>query len=128
VARLWPCLQTLSALLPALNQQPLPWGVTGGVGFTLASGLDVLRTDSDLDLLLRSASPSDAAALRQVAALLQDQAVRVDVRVDVQVQTAAGAFALAEWTRTGAVVLLKTASGPVLSDDPWHPEPSLMAA
>lgn len=124
VARDRPCLQTLAALAPALSALPLTWGVTGGVGFTLASGVDVLRPDSDLDLLLRSASPDDAGALRQVAALLPGQATRVDV----QVQTAAGAFALQEWMRTGGPVLLKTDDGPVLCDDPWRPEARMIAA
>ncbi len=118
-----PCLHTLDTLAPALDVSRLAWGVTGGAGFALASGIDVLREDSDLDLLLRSASPADAAALRDIAALLPGQ----PARVDVQVETPAGGFALLEWTRTGGRVLLKTAAGPVLSDDPWNsairPEP-----
>ena len=111
-----PCLQALAMLAPALNALPLAWGVTGSVGFTLASGFDVLRADSDLDLLIRAPSPSDARTLRRVAALL----ARAPARVDAQVETAHGAFALDEWLRTGGPVLLKTADGPALVDDAWR--------
>lgn len=110
-----PCLQTLSALAPAVSALPLAWGVTGGVGFTLASGIDVLREDSDLDLLVRAPSSAQAALLREIARMLRDH----PARVDAQVETPAGAFALLEWSRTGGPVLLKTALGPVLSDDAW---------
>jgi phosphoribosyl-dephospho-CoA transferase len=110
-----PCLQTLAALAPALSALPLAWGVTGSVGFTLASGIDVLREDSDLDLLVRAPSSADAALLREIVGMVRDH----PARVDLQVETPAGAFALLEWSRTGGRVLLKTALGPVLSDDAW---------
>jgi phosphoribosyl-dephospho-CoA transferase len=110
-----PCLQTLAALAPALSALSLACGVTGSVGFTLASGIDVLREDSDLDLLVRAPSSADAALLREIVRMLRDH----PARVDLQVETPAGAFALLEWSRTGGPVLLKTALGPVLSDDAW---------
>lgn len=109
------CLQALARLGPKLDALPLAWGVTGGVGFSLASGFDVLRPDSDLDLILRAPLATDAAALRAVARLLRD----LDARVDAQVETPFGAFALQEWIRTGGAVLLKTNRGPVLTDDAW---------
>jgi phosphoribosyl-dephospho-CoA transferase len=110
-----PCLRTLARVAAALNALPLAWGVTGSVGFTLASGFDVLRFDSDLDLVVRAPSIEDADALRSVAALLRN----LDARVDVQVETSFGAFALQEWLRTGGPVLLRTNSGPVLVGDAW---------
>lgn len=110
-----PCLQTLARLAPALDALPLAWGVTGSVGFSLASGFDVLRTDSDLDLIVRAPLASDADVLRAVAGLLRDS----EARVDVQVETPFGAFALREWVRTGGAVLLKTNRGPLLTDDAW---------
>ncbi|MGZ3338536.1 MAG: malonate decarboxylase holo-ACP synthase [Reyranella sp.] len=111
-----PCLDTLAALVPVLHGLPFAWGVTGSVGFTLASGIDVLRDDSDLDLLVRAPSPTDTSLLREIAATLHGR----PARVDLQVETPAGAFALLEWSRTGGAVLLKTTLGPVLSDDPWR--------
>jgi phosphoribosyl-dephospho-CoA transferase len=110
-----PCLRTLARVAGALDASPLAWGVTGGVGFTLASGCDVLRFDSDLDLLVRAPSIADGDALRSVAARLRD----LEARVDVQVETPFGAFALQEWLRTGGPVLLRTNSGPVLVNDAW---------
>ncbi len=117
------CLRALSRLAPSLDAVALAWGVTGSVGFTLASGIDVLRDQSDLDLLVRAAAPHDAAALRAIAAIVQ----AAECRVDVQVETPRGGFALAEWMRTGGPVLLKTSQGPLLCDDPWD-EPRSNAA
>ncbi len=117
-----PCFAMLQRLAPALNGLPLAWGVTGGVGFTLASGIDVLRAESDLDLRVRAPSPSSAEALLALGDLLNDMNDGQGVRVDVQVEAAAGAFALQEWLRTGGPVLLKTSLGPRLCDDPWQAE------
>jgi phosphoribosyl-dephospho-CoA transferase len=111
-----PCLRALARLACALEESSLSWGVTGSVGFTLASGFDVLRADSDLDLLLRSPDRGDAEALRGLRLSTNDD----ESRVDVQVETPCGAFALKEWLRTCGPVLLKTAQGPLLCDDPWH--------
>ena len=110
-----PCLRTLARVAGALDALPLAWGVTGSVGFTLASGFDVLRYDSDLDLVVRAPSIADADGLHAVAALLPD----LEARVDVQVETPLGAFALQEWLRTGGPVLLRTNRGPMLVDDAW---------
>ena len=111
-----PCLCALARIAPALDGMSLGWGVTGSVGFTLASGFDVLRPDSDLDLLVRAPRRGDIDALHAVAALVVDAASGIDV----QVETPCGAFALKEWLRTGGPVLLKTTDGPVFCDDPWH--------
>ncbi|MEP6873949.1 MAG: malonate decarboxylase holo-ACP synthase [Burkholderiales bacterium] len=111
-----PCLRTLTQLASALNESSLSWGVTGSVGFTLASGCYVLRADSDLDLLVHVPDPRGAEALRALGASMRD----AESRVDVQVEARYGGFALNEWLRTGGPVLLKTARGPVLCDDPWH--------
>jgi phosphoribosyl-dephospho-CoA transferase len=110
------CLQALARLGPALDALPLAWGVTGSVGFSLASGFDVLRAGSDLDLILRAPLAADADALRAAFGLLRELAARVDV----QVETPFGAFALQEWVRTGGAVLLKTNDGPVLTGDAWR--------
>ena len=120
-------VRLLAHVAPLLDASPLAWGVAGGVGHALATGrADGLRPDSDLDLLLRAPSPADAAALRDVAAKLAGLAA--EARIDVQVETPLGAFALAEWSRGGgggggaAAVLLKTAAGPALVVDPWRVE------
>lgn len=110
-----PALRTLAIVAPRLDALPWHWGVTGAVGFTLASGIDVLHAASDLDLLVEAPHPlsdDDARTLGH----LQDLA---PARLDIQVATPRGAFALRERLRTGGRVLLKTDTGPLLTDDPW---------
>jgi phosphoribosyl-dephospho-CoA transferase len=114
-AAILPCIAALQALAPRLQALGLDWGPAGGAGFWLASGLPVLRPASDLDLLVRAPEPLAARTLATLAAL-QD---RVACRIDIQVDTGAGGFALAEYAR-GGKVLLKTAHGPRLLADPWQ--------
>jgi phosphoribosyl-dephospho-CoA transferase len=110
-----PCVAALLALAPRLAALGLEWGPAGGAGFWLASGLPVLRPASDLDLVLRAPrrlGPDTVAALRA----LVDAA---SCRVDIQVDTGDGGFALMEYAR-GGKVLLKTDHGPRLLIDPWE--------
>lgn len=117
-------LRALAALAPRLKELGLVWGPTGGAGFYLASGLPVLRADSDLDLLVRAPGPLPAWIIERLLRLQERQPCRVDIQVD----TGLGGFALNEYARGGRV-LLKTAHGPVLSADPWRvPEPDREAA
>ncbi|MCC7596391.1 malonate decarboxylase holo-ACP synthase [Janthinobacterium sp. FW305-129] len=111
-------LDALRLVAPLLDATGWAWGPTGGVGFALASGLPVLRPDSDLDLVLRMAAPPDAAqaeALRAIAATV------TACRLDLQIDTGHGGFAYAEWAADRSRVLLKTDQGPVLTATPWEP-------
>ncbi|MBE3024514.1 malonate decarboxylase holo-ACP synthase [Janthinobacterium sp. BJB1] len=111
-------LDALRQAAPLLDATGWAWGPTGGVGFALASGLPVLRADSDLDLVLRLAAPPDAAqaeALRAIAAAV------TACRLDLQIDTGHGGFAYAEWAAGRGRVLLKTDQGPVLTATPWEP-------
>ncbi|MDE1929423.1 MAG: malonate decarboxylase holo-ACP synthase [Burkholderiales bacterium] len=117
-----PCLRALDAVAAAWSDLGLDWGVTGSVGFALASGIELLRDDSDLDLLVRTGSAADAGLLRRLEPMLAPVAQVPGARIDVQVQTPRGGFALREWLDEGGRVLLKTDSGPLLCDDPWHPD------
>jgi phosphoribosyl-dephospho-CoA transferase len=110
-----PCIAALRALAPRLDALGVDWGPTGGAGYWLACRLPVLRATSDLDLLVRlpdRPSPSLVAAL---FALQDGQPCRLDIQID----TGAGGFALAEYARGGRV-LLKTDEGPRLVADPWE--------
>ena len=109
-----PCLAALLELAPRLQALGLDWGPTGGAGFWLASGLPVLRPGSDLDLLVRAPQPLTADTLAALCALQ----LHAPCRVDIQVDTGHGGFALNEYARGGRV-LLKTAAGPLLVADPW---------
>ncbi|MCA3184997.1 MULTISPECIES: malonate decarboxylase holo-ACP synthase [unclassified Cupriavidus] len=111
-----PALHTLDPIARQLGALPYRWGVTGAVGFTLASGIDVLHAGSDIDLLLDAPAPLSAATLAALQSLIDTDAVRLDI----QVATPRGAFALRERLRTHGRVLLKTDSGPVLTEDPWR--------
>ena len=110
-----PCIAALRALAPRLDALDVDWGPAGGVGYWLACGLPVLRPTSDLDLLVRLPRRPAAAVLAALTALQDGQPCRIDIQVD----TGAGGFALAEHARGGRV-LLKTDTGPRLVADPWE--------
>jgi phosphoribosyl-dephospho-CoA transferase len=116
-----PCASALERVAPELDRLRLTWGITGSVGFALASGISTLRPDSDLDLLLRAATPLSRDDARSIASVLQAAGARVDMQVD----TGEAGFALAEWAGHADRVLLKTGRGPVLVANPWaHHAPS----
>ncbi|MGM3277536.1 malonate decarboxylase holo-ACP synthase [Ralstonia sp. 24A2] len=108
-------LRTLRALAPALDALGWAWGPTGGVGFALASGLPVLHTDSDLDLVVRMPHAPSAAQREHLVRQLSD----TECRVDLQIDTGHGGFALRDWLTSPHKTLLKTDLGPVLVADPW---------
>ncbi|MGK5036152.1 malonate decarboxylase holo-ACP synthase [Janthinobacterium sp. LB3P118] len=110
-------LDALRQVAPLLDATGWDWGPTGGVGFALASGLPVLRADSDLDIVLRIDAPPDGAqaeALRAIAASV------TACRLDLQIDTGFGGFAYAEWAAGRGKVLLKTDRGPILTATPWE--------
>ncbi|WP_312054324.1 malonate decarboxylase holo-ACP synthase [Pantoea brenneri] len=98
---------------------PWRWGVTGSTGYALATQRPTLHAASDLDLLIRAPQPLARDALQQ----WQSQTETLPCRVDTQVETPLGAFALNEWLREGRV-LLKTATGPRLTASPWSRDPA----
>lgn len=112
-----PALEALASIKPRLDDLGLCWGVTGSVGYQLATGLSVANANSDLDLLLRT--PREFA--RHQARELQQLLDEASCRVDLQLETPAGAIALREWAGDSARVLLKCASGARLVGNPWQP-------
>ncbi|SAK70145.1 Phosphoribosyl-dephospho-CoA transferase [Caballeronia arationis] len=112
-----PCVRALARIAPELDRLRLTWGITGSVGFALASGVSTLRQDSDLDLLLRAGKPLPREEAQALLSLLRT----VPSRIDMQVDTGHGGFALAEWAGKADRILLKTGRGPVLVADPWEP-------
>ncbi len=109
-----PCIAALCALAPRLDALDADWGPAGGAGYWLACGLPVLRATSDLDLLVRLPRRPSAGLIEALCALQDGQPCRLDIQVD----TGTGGFALTEYARGGRV-LLKTDAGPRLVDDPW---------
>jgi phosphoribosyl-dephospho-CoA transferase len=111
----FPCVAQLFEIAPALNRLGLAWGPAGGTGFHLATGLPVLRPDSDLDLLVRAPGRLPAATIDALCAMQATARCRIDIQVD----TGIGGFALAEYVQGRRQTMLKTAHGPVLLADPW---------
>lgn len=112
-----PALRALAQVTPLMDALGLPWGPTGGVGYQLATGRDVLHGSSDLDLLLRTAEPLPRAWARELLVLFED----LPCRVDLQLQTPQGGVALREWGGSARRVLLKCDAGARLVDNPWQP-------
>ena len=94
------------------------WGVSGSVGFELASGFAAMHEASDLDLILRTPQLITRHQARELVAVF-DQAI---CRVDMQLQTPFGAVALREWAGNTSRVLLKNAHEACLVSDPWNPQ------
>ncbi|MGE7990529.1 malonate decarboxylase holo-ACP synthase [Pseudomonas sp. NPDC089554] len=114
----WPALRALAYVHALLDATGQAWGPTGGVGYQLATGVEVLHAASDLDLLLHAPEPLSRC---QARALLK-QLDGAPCRVDVQLQTPTGAIALREWASGASRVLLKTAQGARLVGHPWLAE------
>ena len=112
----WPALRALSELAPRLDALGLAWGVTGSLGFELASGIAAAHPDSDLDLSLRAPYHLPREWARTLCRLLDE----APGRIDLQLETPYGAVALREWAGEAPRVLLKTQHGPLLVSDPWQ--------
>lgn len=112
----WPALRALAHLQPRFANLGLTWGVTGSLGFELASGVSAAHLDSDLDLLLRAPYALPREWARALCTILDE----APGRIDLQLETPQGAVALREWASGAERVLLKTQSGPLLLSDPWQ--------
>lgn len=113
-----PVMQALRHLRPMLDDCGWVWGVSGSVGFELASGFAAMHAASDLDLILRAPQPITRQQARGLVAFFD----RAACRVDMQLQSPFGAVALREWASASARVLLKNAQQAQLVIDPWHPQ------
>jgi phosphoribosyl-dephospho-CoA transferase len=113
-----PVMQALKQLRPILDDCGWVWGVSGSVGFELASGFAAMHAASDLDLILRAPQMITRNQACKLVGLF-DQAV---CRVDMQLQTPFGAVALREWASGSSRVLLKNAHQAALVTNPWHPQ------
>ncbi|MBB2895777.1 malonate decarboxylase holo-ACP synthase [Pseudomonas sp. AS2.8] len=112
-----PVFSTLAAVESLLDELGLPWGPTGAAGYELTSGWPALHAGSDLDLLIRCATPLSRDQARALLASLQARAL---CRLDILLETPLGGVALADWAGNAPRVLLKTAAGPQLVGDPWR--------
>lgn len=118
VERDLPAVRALDQLRPMLDDCGWVWGVSGSAGFELASGIEALHPQSDLDLILRTPQPLYRSQAQELVKILD----AASCPVDMQLQTPFGAVALREWAGSSRKVLLKSAVGACLVDDPWNPQ------
>lgn len=99
-----------------------PWGPSGSTAYELVTQTDVVSQTSDLDLVVYVAH----SLSRKEGASLLAQLDYPDCHCDVQIAMPSGcAFALREWVRGDARILVKTPHGPVLSGNPWNVEANI---
>lgn len=108
-------LRVLDTAEELFSSQGLVWGPTGSVGFELATGIATVGPTSDLDMVVRAPEPWSPERARGLA----DALAQLPMRVDVQLDTPAGAVTLTEYA-CGGRVLLRTPDGPKLVRDPWE--------
>ena len=107
----------LAGALESLMEFALPWKLRiapiGSYGFELASGTRATHEASDLDLLVPAARvPLDT--LRALATKIDTLAMDSGVRIDAELDYAAGGVALREVLAGREMVLFKTDRGPKL--------------
>ncbi|MDS7935557.1 malonate decarboxylase holo-ACP synthase [Acinetobacter sp. V91_7] len=106
-------LQSISNIMKSFSGY---WGYTGSFGFELATGIETVTQQSDIDLLIRAEQPF---AKKQAVELLENFQ-QAGLNVDIQLQLPQGGLALKEWARNSGKVLLKRADGAVLVENPWN--------
>jgi phosphoribosyl-dephospho-CoA transferase len=106
-----PALRALPKIQVALQGLGLGWGPVGSVGFELATAFPAANCSSDLDLIIRMNDLLVPRVTEELVAVIED----VGVRVDVLLETKAGAIALAEYVGNGPNLLLRTVNGPRLA-------------
>lgn len=105
-----PALRALPQIKVALQTLGLNWGPVGSVGFEFATGFPAANSASDLDLIVRMNDLPVSRVADKLVAVMKD----AEVRVDVLVETTAGAIALVEYARGDSSLLLRTVNGPRL--------------
>ncbi|MEW2386235.1 malonate decarboxylase holo-ACP synthase [Micromonospora sp. NPDC047707] len=95
----------------------LAWGPVGSVGYELVTGRPAVTATSDLDVVLIADEPLHRPDVHRGI----EAAAWLAARVDLQVRTPGGGFALAEWAREpgGVPIVLRTDRGPLLTTNPW---------
>ncbi|WP_281832351.1 malonate decarboxylase holo-ACP synthase [Acinetobacter calcoaceticus] len=106
-------LQSISNIMKSFSGC---WGYTGSFGFELATGIETVTQQSDIDLLIRAEQPF---AKKQAVELLENFQ-QAGLNVDIQLQLPQGGLALKEWARNSGKVLLKREDGAVLVENPWN--------
>lgn len=109
--------QTLTDVDAICHAYGIEWGVTGSLGYELATGMPCAHQDSDIDMTIYLSEP---VPMRTLTAL-NHQLDALPSKIDTQIETPLGAIALREWVLGlgESNVLIKTDDGPLLTDNPW---------
>jgi phosphoribosyl-dephospho-CoA transferase len=111
-----PAMQSLRFLERELACLSNDWGPGGSVAYELASCAPVVTQESDLDLVISAPDRFD----RDFAQELMKKIARAPSMVDVRIETPWCGFSLEEYVRrTSEKLLVRTATGPRLTNDPW---------
>jgi|HubBroStandDraft_6_1064221.scaffolds.fasta_scaffold802740_2 phosphoribosyl-dephospho-CoA transferase len=115
---LTPAIASLEAVDAILGASGLAgaWGPTGSAGFELASCTPATHLESDLDLTI----DAPAALSANVLAKLQQALSALRVRIDLQLEVPQGAVLFSEVMNGARPIMLRSARGPRLVNDPWH--------
>ena len=111
-----PAMRALTLLAERWKELNAPWGPGGSVGFELATGHHVAKSQSDLDVVIYAESRMTQAEAR----VLCESAQGLPATVDIRVETPICGFSLTEYAnRNSLPILLRFAYGTVLGTDPW---------
>jgi phosphoribosyl-dephospho-CoA transferase len=109
--------RTLSYLESRLVGLDMNWGPGGSVGYELASGIPVVRDDSDLDFILFASRKLEITEAHDLWRMISS----APGKVDVLVETPLCGFSLKEFATTSQrKILLRTSDGRVLGSNPWN--------
>ncbi|GEO47318.1 malonate decarboxylase holo-ACP synthase [Companilactobacillus kimchii] len=121
--KVWERIIPERQILPAIKALPkvdkvlhdYHWGISGSVGFELATGTRAAKMTSDLDLVwLPEQEISKCAAGELLKELNQ-----FGVHADLQVIQANNGFSLEEYANSTSTIMMKTLEDPILVKDPW---------
>lgn len=93
---------------------PFQWGITGSIAYSLLTEEKHWRETSDIDLRIYLPQKVPRDFFDDWLQTLN----RSPVRIDTQIETPLGGFALKEWLKADKV-LLKTDRGPFITNNPW---------
>lgn len=121
--RAWNGLSERRRILPAIEALPkvagvlhgYDWGISGSVGFELATQTESAKVTSDLDLVWKPKQVISKEAAQDLLKKLNQFKVHADLQV---IQGTTG-FSLEEYANSRSTILLKTLNDPILVRDPW---------
>jgi len=114
-----PALHTLHLLKLRWMDLHHLWGPGGSVGFELATGRQVVKPESDLDIVIFAEGRMTVAE----AESLWTRAMDLPAAVDIRVETPVCGFSLGEFVnQSPSPILLRTSNGFMFGRDPWSNE------